>query len=169
MEIFNLQFLSKRDQEIVFCESFQRKEAFLDHKNINSKNPQNLHCFGRGKSMVFVKKWRFFNFQFLCKMDQEKGFFEGCKGKKAFLDDKKNRLQKTTKICIFLKGVSPWFLSKKWRFFNLQFICKMDQEIVFFEGSERNEAFLDQKNIDLKNHQNLHFFETGQSMVFVKK
>ena len=45
-------------------------------------------------------------------MDQEKGFFEGCEGKKAFLDHKKNRLQKTTKICIFFKGVSPWFLLK---------------------------------------------------------
>ena len=45
-------------------------------------------------------------------MDQEKGFFEGCEGKKAFLDHKKKRLQKTTKICIFFKGVSPWFLLK---------------------------------------------------------
>ena len=35
----------------------------------------------------------------------------------------------------------------------------MDQEIVFFEGSERKEAFLEQKNIGSKNHQNLHFFQ----------
>ena len=27
----------KRDQEIVFCEGFVGKEAFLDHKNIDSK------------------------------------------------------------------------------------------------------------------------------------
>ena len=48
---------------------------------------------------------------------------------------------------------------KKWRFFNLYFLFKMDQEIVFFEGSERKEAFLDHKNMGSKNHQNLHFFK----------
>ena len=50
---------------------------------------------------------------------------------------------------------------KKWRFFNLYFLCKMDQEIVLFEGSERKEAFLDHKNIGLKKYQNLHFFQSG--------
>ena len=35
----------------------------------------------------------------------------------------------------------------------------MDEEKVVFEGSERKEAFLDQKNIGSKNHQNFHFFE----------
>ena len=47
---------------------------------------------------------------------------------------------------------------RKWRFFNLKFLCKMDQEKVFFEGSERKEAFLEQKNIGLKKYQNLDFF-----------
>ena len=50
---------------------------------------------------------------------------------------------------------------KKWRFFNLYFLCKMDQEIVLFEGSERKEAFLEQKDIGLKKYQNLHFFQSG--------
>ena len=35
----------------------------------------------------------------------------------------------------------------------------MNQQKVFFEGSERKKAFLDQKNIGSKNHQNLHFFK----------
>ena len=39
----------------------RKKEAFLE-KNTGSKNHQDLHFFERGKSMVFVKKWRFFNF-----------------------------------------------------------------------------------------------------------
>ena len=46
---------------------------------------------------------------------------------------------------------------KKWRFFNLKFLCKMDQEKVFFEGSETKEAFLDQKNVSSKINQNLLF------------
>ena len=37
----------------------------------------------------------------------------------------------------------------------------MDKEKVFFEGSERKEAFLEQKNIGSKNHQNLTFFQGG--------
>ena len=35
----------------------------------------------------------------------------------------------------------------------------MDQGKVFFEGSERKGAFLEQKNIGSKNHQNLHFLK----------
>ena len=41
---------------------------------------------------------------------------------------------------------------KKWRFFKLKFLCKMDQEKVCFEGSGRKEAFLEQKNIGSKKH-----------------
>ena len=48
---------------------------------------------------------------------------------------------------------------KKWRFFNLEFLCKMDEEIVFCDGSEGKESFLDHKNIGSKNHQNLYFFK----------
>ena len=48
---------------------------------------------------------------------------------------------------------------KKWRFFNPFFLCKMDQQIVFFEGSERKESLLEQKNIASKNHQNFHFLK----------
>ena len=35
----------------------------------------------------------------------------------------------------------------------------MDLEKVFIEGSNRKEAFLDHKNIGLKNNQNLHSFK----------
>ena len=41
---------------------------------------------------------------------------------------------------------------KKWRLFNLKFLCKTDQEIVFCEGYEGKEGFLEQKNIGSKNH-----------------
>ena len=37
----------------------------------------------------------------------------------------------------------------------------MDQEKVFFEGSERKEAFLDQKKRQLKNQPKFAFFQTG--------
>ena len=46
--------------------------------------------------------------------------------------------------------------------------CKMDYAIVFCEGSEGKEAYLDHKNIGPKNHQNLQFFK-GVSPWFLSK
>ena len=57
--------------------------------------------------------------------------------------------------------------AKKWRFFNLYFLCKWVKK-VFFKGSERKEEFLDQKNSGSKNHQNLHFLK-GVSPRFFSK
>ena len=45
-------------------------------------------------------------------------------------------------------------LSKNGDFLIFSFLCKMDEEKVFFEGSERKEAFLDQKNTGSENQQN---------------
>ena len=56
----------------------------------------------------------------------------------------------------------------KWIFFNPYSLCKMDQEIVLFEDSEREETFLEQKNVASKNHQNFHFFK-AVSPWFLKK
>ena len=43
------------------------------------------------------------------------------------------------------------------------------RESFLFEGSQRQEAFLEQKNIGSKNHQNFLFFHKGEPVVFVKK
>ena len=91
-------------------------------------------------------------------MDQEKVFFEGSETKEAFLDQK-NVSSKNNQNLHFFKLVSPWFLSKNWRFFNPYFLCKMDEEKVFFEDFKRKESFLDQKNIGLKKNQNLNFLK----------
>ena len=39
---FHRLFLCKMDKEKVFSEVLEKKEAFLDYKNIGSKNPPNL-------------------------------------------------------------------------------------------------------------------------------
>ena len=64
----------------MFFEGSERKEDFLDQKNIGSKNHQNFYFF-QNVSPWFLSK----NGQ-LCKMDQEKVFFELSERKKAFLD-----------------------------------------------------------------------------------
>ena len=45
----------------------------------------------------------------------------------------------------FFKGVSPWFLSKNGDFLIFSFLAKWMKKKCFFEGSERKEAFLEQK------------------------
>ena len=79
--------------------------------------------------MVFVKKWRFFNPYFLCKMDQEIVFFERSERKEAFLDQKTSA-QKTTQNLLFFKGVSPLFLSKNGDFLIFCFYAKGSKNSV---------------------------------------
>ena len=97
------------DQEKVFCEDSERKEAFLDHKNIGSRNHQNLH-FSKG-SMVFVKKWRFFNLLCLFIMDQEKVFCEVLERKEAFLTIKTSaKNEHFLMFCSYAKWIKKIFL-----------------------------------------------------------
>ena len=115
--------------------------------------------------MVFVKKWRFFNLLFLCKMDKKIVFFESSERKEAFLEQK-NIGSKITKILHSF----PWFFPKNGDFFIFSFYAKwMKKKSVFFEGSERKEAFLEQKNIGSKNLQNFEIFFKGLSPWFLSK
>ena len=77
MDIFNFKFSCKTDQEIVFCDGYQGKEAFLDHKNISSKNHQNLHYFKGFSPWFFSKNGDFLIFSFYAKWMKKKCFFEG--------------------------------------------------------------------------------------------
>ena len=88
-------------------------------------------------------------------MDEERVFYESSERKKAFLE------QKNHQNFYFFKGVSPWFLSKNRDFLLFSFYVKWMKKKCFFEGFERKEAFLEQKNVGSKNHQNLHFFQRG--------
>ena len=91
-------------------------------------------------------------------MDEEKVSSEGSEGKEDLLDHK-NIPSKLHQNLLFFEGVSPWFLQKKLRFLNHLFLCKIDQVKVLCKGSNRKEDFLDNKNITLKNNQNLHLFQ----------
>ena len=64
----------------------------------------------------------------------------------------------------------PWFFPKNGDFFIFSFYAKwMKKKSVFFEGSERKEAFLEQKNIGSKNLQNFEIFFKGLSPWFLSK
>ena len=87
---------------------------------------------------IFVKNWQFFHLFILGKIGQENVFYDILERKNAFLDYKNIKLKKwknwdfsNRKTWDFFKGVSPWFLSKKWQFFHLFILGKIGQEKVF--------------------------------------
>ena len=55
------------DQEKVFCEGYEGKEDFLDHKYIGSKNLQNLNFFKGVRPWFLSKKRDFLIFTFYAK------------------------------------------------------------------------------------------------------
>ena len=69
----------------------------------------------------------------------------------------------------FLKGVTPWFLSKNRDFLLFSFYAKWMKKKCFFEGSENKEAFLEQNNIVSKNHQKFCIFSKGLVFFFLSK
>ena len=63
------------DEERVFDESSERKKAFLDQKNIGSKNHEYFHFF-KGVSPWFLsKKGDFLIFSFYAKWMKKKSVF----------------------------------------------------------------------------------------------
>ena len=57
--------------EKVFVDAFVRKQAFLDNKNMDLNTSQ-IGIFA--KSMILVKKMKFFHLLYLSKIDREKVF-----------------------------------------------------------------------------------------------
>ena len=95
-------------------------------------------------------------------------FCDGYKGKEAFLVDK-NIGSKNHPNFHFFKEVSPWFLSKNGDFLMFSFYANWMKKKCFLKVPKKKEAFLEQKNIGSKNHQNLPFFFKLVSPWFLSK
>ena len=78
--------------------------------------------------------------------NKQKKCFLRFQKKEAFLEKKKTSAPKNHQNLHFLKGVSPWFLSKNGDFIIFSFYTKWRKKKCFFEGSETKEA------IGSKNH-----------------
>ena len=72
----------------MFWEGSERKEVFLDHKTIGSKNHQDLHFFKGFSPWFLSKNGDFVNFFFYAKWIKKKGFMKFLERKEAFLDYK---------------------------------------------------------------------------------
>ena len=117
---FQLFFLGNIEQENVFYEILERKNAFLGYKNKKFKKSKNWH-FSKGVNPWFLSKHGYFsNFFFLGNIEEENVFYDILKGKNAFLGYKNKKFKKS-KNWHFSKGVNPWFLSKNGYFSNIFF------------------------------------------------
>ena len=105
---FKLFFLGNLNQENVFYDILQRKNAFLRYKNKNSKKPNKWH-FSKGVNPWFwSKNGHFSNFFFLRNLGQENVFNNILERKSAFLGYK-NKKFKSRKIDIFPKRLTHGF------------------------------------------------------------
>ena len=113
-------FFGKIGQENVFFDILQLKNAFLGYEN--KKIEQSKNCdFSKGVNPWFwSKNGHFFKFSFLVNIGQGNVFYDILERKIAFLGCKNKKLKKS-KNCDYSKGVNPWFLYKKWPFFQLHF------------------------------------------------
>ena len=110
-------FFGNIDQENVFYDILERKNAYLGYKNKKFKNSKYWH-FSKGVNPWFwSKNENFSNFRFLSNIGQENVFYDILKLKNDFLGYK-NKNFKKSKNWHFYKGVNPCFLSKKGHFSN---------------------------------------------------
>ena len=84
MDIFNLKFLWKTDQEIVFCDAYKGKEAFLDHKTSAQKTTKIFIFFEKVSAWFLSKNGDFLILSFYAKWIKKKCFLNSRKEKKPF-------------------------------------------------------------------------------------
>ena len=115
LPFFQLSFLGNIEQENVFYDILERKNAFLGYKNRKFKNSKNWH-FSKGVNPWFwSKNGHFSNFFFLGNIERENVFYDILERKNAFLGSKNKKFKKSINWH-FSKGVNPWFWSKNSHF-----------------------------------------------------
>ena len=107
---FQLVFLGNIEQENVFYDILERKNAFLGYKNKKLKKSKNSHLSKGVNSWFWPKIGHFSNFVFSGNICQANVFYDILQRKNAFLAYRNKKLKKS-KNWHFSKGVNPWFWS----------------------------------------------------------
>ena len=150
---FQLFFLGNIEQENVFYDILERKNACLGYKNKKFKKSKNWH-FSKGVNPWFWSKNGFLSNFFLGgNIDQEHVFYDILERRNAFLGYKNKKFKKS-KNWHFSQGVNPWFWSKNGHFSNFFFLGTIGQENVFYNILKRKNAFPGYKNKKLKMSRN---------------
>ena len=113
-------FLGNKDQENVFYDILERKNAFLGYENKKFKKSKNSR-FSKGVNPCFwSENSHLSNLFLLGNIGQENVFYDILERKNAFLRYKNKKFKKA-KNWHFSKGVNPWFCSKNGHFSNFFF------------------------------------------------
>ena len=137
---FQLVFLGNIEQENVFYDILERKNACLGYKKKKLKKSKNWHFPKEVNPLVWVQKWPFFHFFFfLGNIDKENVFYDILERKNAFLGYKNKKFEQS-KNWHFFKGVNPWFWSKNGHFSNFFFLGNIDREIVCYDILEQKKC-----------------------------
>ena len=154
----NLFILGNIGHENVIYDIPERKNAFPGYKKEKFKKSKNWH-FSEGVNPWFCSKnGNFSDFFFLGNIGKKNVFYDILERKNAFLGYK-NKTFKKSKPWHFFKGVNPWFWSKIGHFSNFFFLGNILQQNVFYDISERKNAFLGYKNKKFKKSKTWHFFK----------
>ena len=150
-------FLGNIGQENVFYDIFERKNAFVGHKNKKLKNSKKNDVFPKVSTHSFGPKITIVStFFFLGNIGQENVFYHILEQKNHFLVYKDKKFKKS-KNWHFFKRVNAWFSSKNGHFSNFYFSGNIGQKNVFYDILERKNAFLGYKNKKFKKSKNWHF------------
>ena len=104
---FQLFFLGNMEQENIFYDILQRKNAFLGYKNKKFKNSKNSQFFKGVNSWFWFKNGHFSNF-FFRQQRPENVFYDILERKNAFIDYKNKKFKKS-KIELFPNGLTNGF------------------------------------------------------------
>ena len=143
----------------------ERKNAFLAYKNKKFKKLQNID-FSKGVNPWFWSKNGYYPFICLGHIGQENVFQDILERKNVFLGYKNKKFQKSKNIG-FSKVVNPCFWSKN-GYYPIICLGNTGQQNVFQDILDRKNAFLEYKNISLKNL-NVQLFSNGLIHRFFKK
>ena len=132
------------------------KTPFQAIKSRTSKSGK-IVIFPKGLVNGFGQKLTIFPSFFFLAINARKMCFTIFQNEKNVFLSYKNKNLKKWKNCYFLKGVSPWFWSKRGHFSMFFFKGNIGQENVFYVILERKNLFLGYKNKKFGKWKNCHF------------
>ena len=134
----------------------ERKNAFPGYKKGKFEKSKNWHFFEGVNPWFCSKNGHFSDFFFSGNIRKKNVFYDILERKNAF-PGYKNKTFKKSKPSHFFKGVNPWFWSKIGHFSNFFFLGNILQQNVFYDISERKNAFLGYKKEKFKKSKNCYF------------
>ena len=102
----NFFFLGNIGKENVFYDILERKNVFLEYKNMNFKKSKNGHFFKGVNPSFWSKKGHFSKSFFLGNLGQENVFYDILERKNAFLVYKNKQFKKSKNGHFFLNGLT---------------------------------------------------------------